>query len=52
VESPPRSEGRTLTAVLMPKQKSVPRTESRDSAGPPVAKAVSSATRAEAGSKE
>mgnify|MGYP003578273311 CR=1 FL=1 len=57
VESPPRSEGRTLTSVLMPKQqqqqpKSAPRPESRDSGAAPAARAANPATRVETGSKE
>ena len=58
VESPPRSEGRTLTSVLMPKQqqqqqpKSAPRPESRDSAPAPAARAANPGTRVETGSKE
>src|SRR5262249_48434472 len=62
VESPPRSEGRTLTSVLMPKQqKSVPRTEGRDhvpAAVPsaartaPAARTANPGPRVETGSKE
>jgi len=60
VESPPRSEGRTLTAVLMPKQaKTAPKPEkpeSRDSvpaAVPaPAPRPAKPATRVETGSKE
>ena len=59
VESPPRSEGRTLTSVLMPKQKSTPKAESRDSVpapaartAAPAARPASPATRVETGSKE
>ncbi len=53
VESPPRSEGRTLTSVLMPKQqKSAPRPESRESAPVAGARVASPATRVETGSKE
>jgi len=53
VESPPRSEGRTLTSVLMPKQqKSAGRAEIRDSGEAPGARVASPGTRVEAGSKE
>src|SRR5262245_26941984 len=52
VESPPRSEGRTLTSVLMPKQKSAPRPESRDSVPAPAARTASPAARVQTGSKE
>jgi translation initiation factor IF-3 len=56
VESPPRSEGRTLTSVLMPKQKIAPKPEARDNvpAAPPAPamRAVKPAARVETGSKE
>jgi translation initiation factor IF-3 len=57
VESPPRSEGRTLTSVLMPKQaKTAPKAESRDNvpaAVPaPAPRPAKPATRVETGSKE
>jgi translation initiation factor IF-3 len=57
VESPPRSEGRTLTSVLMPKQqKSATKPDARDSvpAAPPApaTRAVKPAARVETGSKE
>ena len=57
VESPPRSEGRTLTSVLMPKQaKSAPKPEARDNvpAAPPAPamRTVKPAARVETGSKE
>ena len=58
VESPPRSEGRTLTSVLMPKQqqqqqpKPAPRPESRDTAPAPAPRAANPGTRVETGSKE
>jgi translation initiation factor IF-3 len=57
VESPPRSEGRTLTSVLMPKQqKTAPKPEARDNvpAAPPAPamRTVKPAARVETGSKE
>jgi translation initiation factor IF-3 len=59
VESSPRSEGRTLTSVLMPKQKSTaPKPESRDNApaavpaAVPVARKPTPAPRVQSGSKE
>ena len=57
VESPPRSEGRTLTSVLMPKQQKIaPKPEARDNvpAAPPAPamRTVKPAARVETGSKE
>ena len=57
VESSPRSEGRTLTCVLMPKQaKIAPKSESRDSvpaaAPAPAVRPAKPAPRVETGSKE
>ena len=52
VESPPRSEGRTLTSVLMPKQKIAPKAESHDSVAPAAPRATGTGTRIQAGSKE